>query len=254
MFIPYPRTGRRELRRLLSKTIPELGDLHVMALSQWLKPGGVDATLFRRKLMDIAARMQGAGMRLVFAKFEPSLRGDWPADKYAEIVGEVQTINNLLGQCAIVLLHMNPEWRQGLIKKTPFLEPRFLSDLSTTYYLIASALETGAPLPQLTPSPLVARAMQNNVQMRQKRLDNPLDNLPADGHFDTPVGNTFDEHDHMNFDVLRDEQFMVFTVGIVTSMALFGTLDKLMLTVKELTGEAYEIRGIEQLVQSREQV
>jgi len=45
-------------------------------------------------------------------------------------------------------------------------------------------------------------------------------------------------------ELLEDEQYMYFCVGVNTAFSIVNNLDKLMVATKELVGEQYHIHGI----------
>jgi len=47
-----------------------------------------------------------------------------------------------------------------------------------------------------------------------------------------------------NDELLEDEQYMYYCVGICTAYSMVNNLDKLMVATKELVGEQYHIHGI----------
>jgi hypothetical protein len=93
--------------------------------------------------------------------------------------------------------------------------------------MISTALRTGCALPQITPCPLIDRFQS---------------------HLGLHVIHTESEEDYgiprtLSLETLKNEQYLMFCVGIATTYGIIGRLDRLMLTVKEVVGEQYHIHG-----------
>jgi len=96
--------------------------------------------------------------------------------------------------------------------------------------MVSTALRTGAPLPQVTPCPL-------------------LDRFTSQGHSLNVLayGNEDDcgQPRNLTLEMLENEQYLCFSVGVATAFAIVSRLDKLMLSAKELVGEQYHIHGMD---------
>jgi hypothetical protein len=111
--------------------------------------------------------------------------------------------------------------------------------------MISTALRTGAPLPQITPCPLLDRFILYHHGLNVMRHEDDDDyGLPRT----------------MSMDILENEQYMsvlqvallqttliscrCFCVGVSTSFGIVTRFDRLMHATKELVGEQYHIRGV----------
>jgi hypothetical protein len=111
-----------------------------------------------------------------------------------------------------VLQHLDPAWTRAFLRRTRFLDPDFQGDVlaviskgaikshastQLTYIIcvgmISTALRTGAPLPQITPCPLLDRFILYHHGLNVMRHEDDDDyGLPRT----------------MSMDVLEDEQYM----------------------------------------------
>lgn len=112
-----------------------------------------------------------------------------------------------------VLQHLEPAWTRAFLRRTRFLEPDFQGDVLAViskgtsnpyvcaladiryFYLgmISTALRTGAPLPQITPCPLLDRFILYHHGLNVMRHEDDDDyGLPRT----------------MSMDVLENEQYM----------------------------------------------
>jgi hypothetical protein len=63
----------------------------------------------------------------------------------------------LLSHLLSVIEHLEPAWSRAFLRRTRFLDADFQGDVLAVISLVATALRTGMPLPQITPCPLVDR-------------------------------------------------------------------------------------------------
>lgn len=64
---------------------------------------------------------------------------------------------SLLSQLNHVLCQLERPWRKALLDRTRLSEPVFLGDILAVVSMCSTGLRSGNALPQITPSPLVAR-------------------------------------------------------------------------------------------------
>jgi hypothetical protein len=119
----------------------------------------------------------------------------------------------LLSHLMSVLQHLEPAWTRAFLRRTRFLDPDFQGDVlavickgaSNSFFrtlvdiryfylgMISTALRTGAPLPQITPCPLLDRFIRYHHGLNVMRHEDDDDyGLPRT----------------MSIDVLENEQYM----------------------------------------------
>ncbi len=73
------------------------------------------------------------------------------------LLDTLQDMLSLLSQLNHVLCQLDRPWRKALLDRTRLSDPVFLGDVLAVISLSSNALKAGTALPQITPSPLVAR-------------------------------------------------------------------------------------------------
>jgi len=69
----------------------------------------------------------------------------------------LQELLSLLSQLNHVLAQLDRPWRRAMLERTRLCEPVFLGDVLAVISMCSTGLRSGTPLPQITPSPLIAR-------------------------------------------------------------------------------------------------
>ncbi|KZT53089.1 hypothetical protein CALCODRAFT_501425 [Calocera cornea HHB12733] len=284
-----PETSRHSVRRTISKTIEKMGSIHAELLSYAGRTHSGPDVIIVDNLVRINAKLRTyLTLRISGAEYEPTLEGKWPAEKYRKLQATLLELSDLLGQLMTVFWrigqpHIDKRWREGLVLRTRFLQPTFIGETMAVYYILATALKTASPLPQILPTPLVDRAFDKRYGLRVPQGSDPDAKRP---HFGTgtpggdtptpgtPRGSTSamrDPDDHplaekhvrleeptsappptrmldkqeLTFDMVSDEGYMIFVTGVMTTYDLLTRLDRLVMVVRELVGEKYAIRGLD---------
>ncbi|KIM37523.1 hypothetical protein M413DRAFT_76838 [Hebeloma cylindrosporum] len=245
--LPPSSTIRHYQRRLLATAASELGNVYCGIVGFAASKGGdrvqniVSALLAVRNKLGRAGKSGTVGRN---AEFEISLRGRWPAERYQKIVDLQVGISYSLSHLISVLQHLDPAWSRAFLRRTRFMDADFQGDVLAVIceflfihfmelYLglsmVSSSLRTGTPLPHITPSPLIDRFMLKY---------HGLDVIHRDAEEDYGLPRT------LTMDVLRNEEYLMFSVGISTAFGLVNRLDRLMMAVKEVVGEHYYIHGV----------
>lgn len=68
----------------------------------------------------------------------------------------VETMS-LLAQLNHLLPQLDFKWRRALLARTRMSDPLFIGDVLAVISMTSAALKAAAPLPQITPGPLVAK-------------------------------------------------------------------------------------------------
>ncbi|KAF8901456.1 hypothetical protein CPB84DRAFT_1815176 [Gymnopilus junonius] len=153
--------------------------------------------------------------------YEVSLQGRWPADRYQKIVDIQTALSYSLSHLMSVLEHLDPAWSRAFLRRTRFMDPDFQGDVLAVIW---------CPLPQITPCPLADRFMLKYHGLSVIHKDSEEDyGLPR----------------RLSIETLKNEQYLMFSVGITTAFGIVNRLDRLMVAVKEVVGEQYHIHGIE---------
>jgi len=128
-----------------------------------------------------------------------------------------------------VVERLEPAWSRAFLRRTRLLDPDFQGDVLAVITMISNSLRSGQPLPQITPCPLLDRFMARRHGLNVIHQE-------SDDDFGLPRT--------LTMDTLRNEQYLIFSVGVATTFAIITRLDRMMVATKDLVGEQYHIHGI----------
>lgn len=100
--IPFPITGRVELRYRLAQTVRDIGTLYSTLIYAFekLHPDSPITEKQRKKFqklaLDIQRQIALERTLLAHAKYEPPLRGKYPQAKYAKILDHVDNMADMI--------------------------------------------------------------------------------------------------------------------------------------------------------------
>nr|XP_031859088.1 uncharacterized protein CI109_005438 [Kwoniella shandongensis]KAA5526160.1 hypothetical protein CI109_005438 [Kwoniella shandongensis] len=237
-YIPPVYSAKRAIRYSYAQTINSAGVILCAVLSRandhhnHLK----EDDSIRQQLISWRSKLNKLGARHTNATYEYSLRGQWPEERYRALLDTLQDTLSLLSQLNHVVTQLDRPWRKALMDRTRLSDPVFLGDLLSVLSMCSTALRAGTPLPQITPSPLVARFRMGKT----KGLDLPHDPTDQTGELPSLV----------TVDVLESENYMRYALGITTTFSLVARLDRIVVICKTLLGENFHISGLH-LEQSR---
>lgn len=243
-----PSSTLREYQRLShAATIAELGKIYCAVVgiashghhdhaSRRLEGESVAevpaSEVVRKRIIGVRAKLRRLSMISVNVSYEFSLRGRWPSSRYAALFSVQMEISKLLSHCIAVLERLGPAYSIALLRRTRFLDPRFLGDVLSVISMCSTALKTAEPLPQVTPCPLVDRFMDTPHGFNAY--------LPDDVHTATdPL--LAELPTKITLQTLEDAEYMTFAVGVATLFGLVVRIDRLCVAVKQLVGESYAV-------------
>ncbi|TDL21197.1 hypothetical protein BD410DRAFT_821614 [Rickenella mellea] len=229
-FLPPSTSLRHYIRMTYATTAAELGQLYCDIVSYASAPWVSDDEQILKSLLAVRAKLNRSKSMRTNVRYELSLRGKWPSDRYEKMLQIQIEIAYLLSHMTSVITHLEPAWAKAFLKRTHFLEASFQADMLAVINMISTAIRTGTPLPQITPCPLLDRFMgqHQNVNLLREDMEDGF-GLPS----------------VLNIDTLENEQYLFFSVGVCTAYGVVTRLDRLMLATKELVGEQYHIHGVD---------
>ncbi|WVF66724.1 hypothetical protein IAT40_001466 [Kwoniella sp. CBS 6097] len=231
-YIPPVFSAKRAIRHSYAQTIGAAGSILCDVLSHANDHHHhlhEDDTI-RQNLITWRSKLNKLGARHGNASFEYSLRGQWPEERYRALLDTLQDTLSLLSQLNHVLTQLDRPWRKALLDRTRLSDPIFLGDVLSVLSMCSTALRAGTALPQITPSPLVARFRMGKT----KGLDLPHD--PTDPSSDLPS--------LVTVDVLESDNYLRYALGITTTFSLVARLDRIVVICKTLLGENFHISGL----------
>ncbi|KAF9457122.1 hypothetical protein BDZ94DRAFT_1203283 [Collybia nuda] len=228
-FLPPSTTIRRYQRATLATTSSQIGAIYCAILSFANSRREEEIPEIVSSLVAIRSKLKRSDVLRTNIVYEFSLRGRWPAERYRNILEIQLQITHALNHLMSVVKHLEPAWARALLRRTRFLDTDFQGDILAVISMISSSLRTGTPLPQITPSPLLDRFMLQY---------HGLDVIHKDAEEDYGLPRT------LTLDTLKNEQYLIFCVGVSTSFSIMTRLDRLMVAAKEIVGEQYYIHGV----------
>ncbi|KAH9974520.1 hypothetical protein BJV74DRAFT_782419 [Russula compacta] len=228
-FLPPSTTLRSYQRQSLATTASGIGSAYCLIVSYATSPHIEDPQHVIQDLIAIRLKLKRSIVLSANIIYEFSLRGRWPAERYQKILEIQLEIAYFLSHLVSVLQQLEPAWTRAFLRRTRFVDPDFQGDVLAVISMISTALRTGTPLPQITPCPLLDRFMLYHHGLNVMRNEDDDDyGLPRT----------------MSMDVLENEQYMCYCVGVSTSFGIVTRFDRLMHATKELVGEQYHIHGV----------
>jgi len=239
--IPPRTTQKSAVRQTYAKTFGYAGDLVCQVLSFASCKGDAKIT---KPPQSIIKTIQGLRVRIgktaagtAMTKYELSLKGPWPAQHYTALKGLLLEILDLLGQFTGVITSLDQRWTYALLKRTQFANPSFTAQFLNCFHLLANALEHGRPVPYLF-DPLLERYLKSPEVLRAGHgygFDLEVDGVPQ----------------HVDLNTLCSLEYLRYSCGVSQMYGITNRLDRCMLVVKELVGEAYIVYGLENLNRQR---
>jgi hypothetical protein len=181
---------------------------------------------------------------IALAKWEGSLRGHCPSEKYEKILAAESNMLTQLSQVGNALGHISAEWRQNTLTRTGIINPHFITDVMSLFSHVTSSLSTGEPLPEVLPKNLLDRFFYHHHHHHSSS------NEPEKGKIsDDAEAVDIREGDLPRFsaDLLADLQsvdYMHYATALLAILQIIQALDELHSTTKELCGET-PMRGFE---------
>ncbi|KZT59231.1 hypothetical protein CALCODRAFT_450301 [Calocera cornea HHB12733] len=258
MVLPYPTSARQVVRKTLAFTTEELGNVLALEMDGCIQSTHDTETHWKRmkdqglksvggRVLGISQQLQGILPSMTTAKFEPTFKGPWPADTYQRLMlGQWRFIQSIALLNAS-LSDLNAAWLHTLVHKTPFFNPNFLADLSSTIYIVARCLRHGNPIPA-TLVPLRERLIyhdRHGMAFGSPRSTEPEilpDELQAGPeHIDgARIGLR-----EMTLSTLKDEQLVFHSTAIVALAQVIRTVDNITEIVRELCGTTQMFVGLD---------
>ena len=229
-YLPPAFSSKRAIRQSYAMLIAHTGVILCEILSQANTHEefmGDDATT-RDSVLACRTRLAKLGARHTNAKLEYSLKGRWPEERYQALLEALRDSLLLLHQLHHVLRQMNRPWRKLLLNRIRFDDPTFLGDVLAVFSMTSTGLASGTALPQITPSPLVARYRMGKT----RGLD-----LPSQSHDSSLPA-------FVTVEVLESQEYMRYALGITTTFSLLARIDRIVVICKTLLGENYHVGGL----------
>ncbi|KAI8970891.1 hypothetical protein BD414DRAFT_501521 [Trametes punicea] len=161
-----PKSGRKAVRLRNASVISGISYLYSHLTSLWLSADGPfdhppeakggSSTYARQKwpaelrakFIAIAEQIQDLRVRTAMSKWEGSIRGAWASENYNRLLELESDMLSSLILLGGALSNMDPDLRKATLPHTHVLNPHFISDVISMFFLISQSLRTGEPLHQ----------------------------------------------------------------------------------------------------------
>ncbi|KAL0145745.1 hypothetical protein V8B55DRAFT_1464744 [Mucor lusitanicus] len=183
MSIPFPPTGRVELRKEISCTIRDIGKCFGILCASAVSPTGQKAGPHVAKAFGALAlelRRQVADERILLhhASYEPPLRGYFPAASYKTLVEKMDNMSDLVTNMGLALREVQPEWRRNIASILMRERKEYLSSILTSLKLVSTTLAAKSALPPYMISPVESRQrfvnlLEKKIMIEPKDIANP---------------------------------------------------------------------------------
>ncbi|KAI8355533.1 hypothetical protein BD560DRAFT_335853 [Blakeslea trispora] len=178
--IPKPVTGRVELRKRISRTIKDLGQLYSILVGDILagtEPTDNQRKAFRKLALGIRRQIADEQTYLKLAKLEPPLRGKFPLETYATLVQKVDNMADLLQGMAYSSRNIDKSWRRNIVEVTRQERKELIANSLSIMKLLSATLASKMALPPYMSPPVEMRAkfiqkMSEVISKYPNHLDN----------------------------------------------------------------------------------
>ncbi|OBZ77446.1 Uncharacterized protein C57A7.05 [Grifola frondosa] len=226
-------SGRKAVRLRNATTIAGLSYLYSHLMSIWLdkelspsddpknKPQWI--VHFRERSIGVAEQIQDLKVRTVMSKWEGSIRGTWAFEEYnnlATVQSDILASLTLLGGS---LIQLDPELRVAFHPHTSVLNPHFISDVISIFFLVSQSLRTGEPLHQ---------AQYQNLSDRL-HYHGEMANSASKGSTTGPRSLARQEH----LRSITSYEYMFYATAVVAVLQMAQGLNELRKITAELCGE-----------------
>lgn len=244
---PKPKTSKNEVRKILSKSIQEIGNFHCSITKFGFSRFENETVHIKRRHDPIILKFRKLFLKINFIselvvalKHELPLAGKWPEEHYDKL----QACTNDVIQLQYILYVIMDEFRDTLMIHVTFTrlgwsDSEFTANMFSTIHMVADSLKTRQPLPKITEATLSIKHMDSlmaqwgiqNISLNERFYESKeLDE-------DVSVAHSFLQD--LDFHKFFSHDGQVSIVALLLVHIIYKRLDEIMIIVKELVGEVY---------------
>ncbi|KAG0182910.1 hypothetical protein DFQ28_003639 [Apophysomyces sp. BC1034] len=183
--IPYPVSGRVELRKRSANTICEIGRLYAILASKFLVskqeldyPTRDQLKSFRKLALEIRRQITDERNLLMHTDYEPPLRGRFPKESYVNILDRIDNMADLVQGMGYVSRRIDSSWRRHISTTLTTDRQDYLTCIMTTLKLLSSTLAAKMSLPPYMEKPVksrlrFAKLLEKKIQIGPAEISNP---------------------------------------------------------------------------------
>jgi hypothetical protein len=250
--LPKPKTGKKMVRLMLGRTLQELGNLtcDVAKFSlQRMENPSLHITLrndtITKRLRAVLMKIATADRLITTLKYEPSLTGPWPMEKYRLLARYERDLFTLHGLLYQVLNQIDDpeEWMPRLFGMYGWSKVELSADYFAVISMASRSLVLPAPLPRVTPAQTTVKHMNFLRENSTAGSTDYTENSSLAGAVQSEEAIAA-ARDHLvrnvDFDSVLSHDGQLGLVGLVLMHSIYEILDKTMVLVKSLVGEEYD--------------
>lgn len=245
---PKPQTGKRAIRMILSRTLRLIGNLHCdvgkFALQRMDDPSVQmlqrdDVLLHRiRAVLDKLVSIQPM---LKSLRFEPDMTGPWPKQKYLRLIRLESDLTRMyLALYVIFNKVQDPQlWVDTMLTKFGWQSDELLAEFFAVLHMASGSLALKFALPKLTCAQTTAKHMEILIETTAEKAHFFGSSRPG-----TPMAsraNSFIEDSRLELEQLFTPDGQLCLVGLMLVNMIYERIDEIMLVVKGLVGEEYDV-------------
>lgn len=209
---PRPPSATRHVCKSLSNTIRSLGDHYALLISCWGQPDREEGLVAEELAVNVAGQLSALDGPIALLKLEFS-SSPFDSAQLKKVQLLFQELNQNIARLLFLSASLPEHFQSRLATRAGLLNDRNIGDIMAVLGIIEQALKTGDPLPEVLPTPLLNRCV-DNWQTRQLDV-------------------SFTE------ELMRDENYRKFCVAISAYMNFLATVDDLVLVMKGALGESH---------------
>ncbi|PSK39124.1 hypothetical protein C7M61_002437 [Candidozyma pseudohaemuli] len=253
--IPKPRSSKVAVRRIMSGLLEESSDMFCkisdFALKRLDNPNvhvKIRHDEVSDKMRNLLFSLANAKAMMGFIKYETAITGAWPAETFMTLqllVNDVIQLYYLIYQL-INQIEDTDEWIPIILDRAGWTNAGLVAEVLSLTSMSASALRRKTPLPKVTNANLSLRHFEvvssqwgdGDVTFNERFYDDPEILEPIDeavGEIRNRSGR------NVNYQKLLSHDGRLNIVCLLVMHLVYKKIDEIVITVKSLVGEMYDV-------------
>jgi hypothetical protein len=213
---PRPPSAARHICTSLSNTLRRLTDHYALLLSCWARPNN-DPRMAEQLSIEVAERLAALNGPIALLGLEFS-SSRFDSASLRQVQSLCQTLNQNLGRLLLLSATLPLELQERLSRTSGVLEQRSIADVMAVLGVVAQAIKTGDPLPEVLPTPLTKRCYE---YWRRSQLTEVMP---------------------LQTDLIREKAYRRYCVAVMAYVKVLAAVDELVMVVKGELGEAHIVQ------------
>lgn len=246
---PRPQTGKHAIRMILSQTLRLIGNLHCdlgkFALKRMDDPSVHMLTrddVLLHRIRAVLEKLVSIQPMLRSLRFEPDMTGPWPKQKYLRLI-RLETDLTRLHLALYVIFNrlQDPQmWVDTMLLKFGWQSEELLAELFSVFHMASGSLALKFALPKVT----VAQTTARHMEILNEATIGGQSSFLVSSRPGSPMAsraNSFIEDSRLELEELFTPDGQLCLVGLMLVHMIYERVDEVMLVVKGLVGEEYDV-------------